>query len=634
MAEVKIKISAEDKASKAIGDVKKSLADIPKDAKKAAVSFSDIANAVAKAGAAAVAVGAIVNQAFEFGERGAILTQTAEGFDRITQSLGAPPDLLNKLRAAANGTVTDLRLMSATNTLLAGTTGELGSALAGATPQLLEIARAANKLNPALGDTEFMYQSLALGIKRNSPLILDNPSLTIKIGEANERYAAQLGKTVEQLTADEQKQALLNETLRAGAVLIEQAGGNAAAATDGYSQMWVAIENLVNELAQRFDPAMRNAAKTITVAAKVMGGAIDEAMDAQAALNTEVAATATTYDEYLRAQLEVARMTRGLSSAGAELLYQFMQTGVAVGRTETEYLQWAQAMGVANIEQWKINRAAQMMYAAMQPIPQVTNDVIDSLARFDGIDMQTPAKGAAELGRNMDAVANATRSAQDAASNYFAFVDRNIGDTIANLKKDIEFIQAGGAQIVAEFERVKAGIASGAITPEEGQQALDGLFVAAQNLDAELGNITAWEAANNIRETLGVSMEEAYAILKDFKATLTALNGSNITVTIDVKQMAAGVTGAGTDRASANDFDNAPAIPQATGGDWMVTKPTLFLAGEAGAERATFTPQNGAQPIGGESVTVNIYAAVLDENAARRGATMGVQAALRARGAA
>lgn len=32
------------------------------------------------------------------------------------------------------------------------------------------------------------------------------------------------------------------------------------------------------------------------------------------------------------------------------------------------------------------------------------------------------------------------------------------------------------------------------------------------------------------------------------------------------------------------------AFGQATGGDWWVTKPTLFLAGEAGAERATFTP--------------------------------------------
>jgi TP901 family phage tail tape measure protein len=38
---------------------------------------------------------------------------------------------------------------------------------------------------------------------------------------------------------------------------------------------------------------------------------------------------------------------------------------------------------------------------------------------------------------------------------------------------------------------------------------------------------------------------------------------------------------------------------QAAGGDYMVTRPTLFLAGEAGPERATFTPQGKAAPGGG-----------------------------------
>jgi hypothetical protein len=45
-------------------------------------------------------------------------------------------------------------------------------------------------------------------------------------------------------------------------------------------------------------------------------------------------------------------------------------------------------------------------------------------------------------------------------------------------------------------------------------------------------------------------------------------------------------------------------IPQAAGGDWMVRKPTLFLAGEAGPERATFTPVGKAGPGAG---TVNVY---------------------------
>lgn len=45
-------------------------------------------------------------------------------------------------------------------------------------------------------------------------------------------------------------------------------------------------------------------------------------------------------------------------------------------------------------------------------------------------------------------------------------------------------------------------------------------------------------------------------------------------------------------------------IPQADGGDWMVTEPTLFLAGEAGPERATFTPLGGGGGGGGNGLTI------------------------------
>jgi hypothetical protein len=43
-------------------------------------------------------------------------------------------------------------------------------------------------------------------------------------------------------------------------------------------------------------------------------------------------------------------------------------------------------------------------------------------------------------------------------------------------------------------------------------------------------------------------------------------------------------------------------VPQARGGDWMVTRPTLFMAGESGPERATF------QPVTNNNRTYNINA--------------------------
>lgn len=55
----------------------------------------------------------------------------------------------------------------------------------------------------------------------------------------------------------------------------------------------------------------------------------------------------------------------------------------------------------------------------------------------------------------------------------------------------------------------------------------------------------------------------------------------------------------GVDRTYENDWSQTPVYPMANGGDFMVKRPTLFLAGEAGAERATFTPMGdgGSAPM-------------------------------------
>ena len=59
---------------------------------------------------------------------------------------------------------------------------------------------------------------------------------------------------------------------------------------------------------------------------------------------------------------------------------------------------------------------------------------------------------------------------------------------------------------------------------------------------------------------------------------------------------------------------------QAAGGDYMVTSPTLFLAGDAGPERATFTPKGKAGARSGGNTYVTVHIATLngtDEQAAR-----------------
>ena len=227
MADVKVVIRTVDQGSKEVTNFGKKL--------------EGVLDVVTKSAAAAAAAGAVFKQAFDLSNEGAQISQLRDSFELMNAQVFKTPDLLENMSEAVKGTIKDTDLMKSLLTLTAGAGNEAAQAYAAAAPQLLEIAKASNKLNPALGDTAFLFDSLALGIKRGSPLILDNLGLTIKIGEANETYAKQLGKSVEQLTAEEKQMALLNATLAAGDTLIAQVGGNVDSQADAWARLSVKV---------------------------------------------------------------------------------------------------------------------------------------------------------------------------------------------------------------------------------------------------------------------------------------------------------------------------------------------------------------------------------------------------------
>lgn len=205
------------------------------------------------AGLVAAGVGA-ARAALGLGNLGAQSLTTAKSFDSVLASVGRGPEVLTALQKAASGTVSELRLMQLTNTALAGASAELGGAFADAAPKLLMAARAANQLNPSLGDTEFLFQSLVTGIKRGSPMLIDNTGITLKLGEANEAYAAKLGKSADALTEEEKKVALLNATMAGADRLIQQAGGNLDGLTTSAQQATTAWANLKAAVGEKLAP--------------------------------------------------------------------------------------------------------------------------------------------------------------------------------------------------------------------------------------------------------------------------------------------------------------------------------------------------------------------------------------------
>lgn len=205
-------------------------------------------------GAAVIAVAALAAGFLALGNRGAPLVGLAESFDRLTASVGVNSQtLLKDLRAASAGTVSDFDLIKQANTALVGATGEFGKQFGQKLPQLLAAARAAAKATGQ--DVNFLFQSLVTGIKRASPLLIDNTGITLKVGEANERLAKSLGKSVSALTEEEKQIAVLNATVESGQKLIDALGDSNETNAEKLARSQAIITNTLDTLAVAVQPA-------------------------------------------------------------------------------------------------------------------------------------------------------------------------------------------------------------------------------------------------------------------------------------------------------------------------------------------------------------------------------------------
>lgn len=188
-------------------------------------------------------------KAFEFAELGATVGQTTQSFNELLKVTGTNSDMLDRMKEASNGTIDSLSAMQGVLTLTTGTSGEMQKQLTQAAPELLKIAKAAHDLNPALGSTSQLFKDINTGIKRNSPMIIDNLGIVTSATKANEAYAKELGKTVDQLTAEEKQIALLNNVMLTGNYMVEQAAKLNTEHADSLAQLTVAFEDWKNSVA-------------------------------------------------------------------------------------------------------------------------------------------------------------------------------------------------------------------------------------------------------------------------------------------------------------------------------------------------------------------------------------------------
>lgn len=206
---------------------------IESEAAKAAKATEKVGTAAAKAGKAGASFGKQVGDAvgrnfiagnilqstlvnlkdftIESFQAAAAAERLGNATDTLGQRFGTSGDaIVEAIQKSSNYTIDQMAAMQAANQAML-----LGVAKS---PEEFErLTKIAVTLGRAMGqDATKSVEDFTIGVGRQSRLILDNLGLMINVEKANQKYAVSIGKTAEQLTDAEKKQAFLNEALEQG----------------------------------------------------------------------------------------------------------------------------------------------------------------------------------------------------------------------------------------------------------------------------------------------------------------------------------------------------------------------------------------------------------------------------------
>lgn len=204
--------------------------------------------------AAAFSVRAIA----EFTLEGVRLAGVMEGVEKAYRRM-AEPELMNRLKEATRGTVSELELMQTVTKANA-----LGLSLE-PLPKLLEFAR--RRAKDTGMEVDYLVQSIVTGIGRKSPLILDNLGIS----------ATQLKEKLNGVTLES---ASIEDITRAVGEIAEDAyAGISEGATTGAEETAILntkITELQTQLGEKLTPAVNNFKKAMIDALAGISVALDE----------------------------------------------------------------------------------------------------------------------------------------------------------------------------------------------------------------------------------------------------------------------------------------------------------------------------------------------------------------------
>jgi hypothetical protein len=222
--------------------------------KQTEASSKKMKDSIQKVGMAMAAAGAVITAAFGFMVKSAMETQSIRiAFENLASGAGQSSDeLLKSLKAASKGAISEYDLMLSANKAMVLGVATNSEQFA----SLMEVARDRAR---AMGlTTTQAFNDIVTGIGRGSRMILDNLGIIVSLETANEEYAKSLGKTVEALTEDEKKQALLNAVLEQGQASLDKTSQNTMTASEMFEALKASIKDLSDGIGSNLLPVFND----------------------------------------------------------------------------------------------------------------------------------------------------------------------------------------------------------------------------------------------------------------------------------------------------------------------------------------------------------------------------------------
>lgn len=505
--------------------------------------------------AGAVAIGKTV---WALGELGAESLTTKASFDTLMRSVGAAPGLLDSMKASAGGTITELQLMQSANTALAGTSGQLSTELAGAIPRLIEAGRAAALLNPAMGDAAFMTQSLITGIKRGSPMLIDNTGITLKLGEATEAYAKSVGKSVAELTAQERSIAILRATLEGSDTLITQVGGSLDSMTSDIQSSKVAVEELKTAFAELFAPGVADFASNMALGVRGFTAALQG--DEMARWNVDLA--------YYTKQLKELEGQAPSTAAGQRHLAE------AIATTNGVIAELQGKITAAVNAEIGMQNASEGARFATHDLAVATDTAATASATFTDrlAGLTAMARGSGSAMQSLIGYINGVSAAASGGGSYTGFLGG------ADVLSQSQYVAATQQRINVE-RNLNVEVAAGIISQMEADYQL-------QQFDNSMsGHLNSLRDAKNATVDYSAAVGGLGETASAAESKLKGLISQKLAPTFDLSGLTGGLLGGGM----GDSFDEAykrlaavalrPEELQIHGGDWAATFEKAGLTG-------------------------------------------------------